>query len=71
LVPGLAFSPAGERLGQGGGYYDRFLPRLRPDCLTVGVVASALLVMALPTDPWDCRVSLVVTEKGVADPRGL
>jgi 5-formyltetrahydrofolate cyclo-ligase len=66
LVPGLAFTTQGGRLGQGGGYYDRFLPRLSKGCVTVGVAPQALVVASLPTDLWDQRLSLVVTEQGVA-----
>jgi 5-formyltetrahydrofolate cyclo-ligase len=68
VVPGLAFTASGERLGQGGGYYDRFLSRLSPSCIAVGVVPATLLVATLPTDPWDIPVRLVVTERGVAKP---
>ncbi len=48
LVPGLAFTADGVRLGQGGGHFDRFLPRLRPDCLTIGVGYREQLVDDLP-----------------------
>lgn len=71
LVPGLVFSPDGGRVGYGGGYYDRFLPRLRPDCVTIGLTPSALLVPELPLDSWDRRVSFVVTELGIAKPSSL
>jgi 5-formyltetrahydrofolate cyclo-ligase len=66
LVPGLAFTVQGGRLGQGGGYYDRFLPRLSESCITVGVSPEALVTPSLPTDSWDQKLSLVVTEQGVA-----
>ena len=62
VVPGLAFTAAGRRLGQGGGHFDRFLPRLRADCLTVGVCFREQLVAELPTGPHDVAVHLVVTD---------
>ncbi|MGC4047869.1 MAG: 5-formyltetrahydrofolate cyclo-ligase [Armatimonas sp.] len=71
LVPGLLFTTRGIRLGYGGGYYDRFLPRLRKDCITVGITSSPQLAPELPEEPWDYPVSLVVTELGIADPRSL
>lgn len=57
LVPALVLDRDGYRLGYGGGYYDRLLPRLRPECRTIGV--SSLLVERLPRDPWDIPVSLL------------
>lgn len=62
IVPALAFDECGYRLGYGGGYYDRFLPRLRPDCVTVGLMLDALVVTALPAEPHDVPVQIVVTE---------
>ena len=48
VVPGLAFTRRGDRLGQGGGHFDRFLTRLRGDCLRIGVAFHEQLVAALP-----------------------
>jgi 5-formyltetrahydrofolate cyclo-ligase len=62
VVPGLAFTADGRRLGQGGGHFDRFLPQLRPDCITIGVCFAEQLVDDLPTTPADVRVGLVVTD---------
>ena len=53
VVPGLAFTADGRRLGQGGGHYDRFLPRLRPDCVTIGACFAEQVVASLPTDDHD------------------
>ena len=37
LVPLLTFDQQGQRLGYGGGFYDRFLAKCRPDCLKIGL----------------------------------
>ena len=65
IVPGLAFTADGERLGQGGGWSDRFLPQLRAGCTTVGVGFQAQLVESLPTEPHDVTLSIVVTDVGI------
>lgn len=62
IVPGLGFTADGRRLGQGGGHYDRFLPRLRPDCVTIGVCFAEQLVADLPVEPHDARVDVVITD---------
>ena len=68
LVPGTAFTAAGDRLGQGGGWYDRFLPRTRPDCVWIGVGFEPQLVPTLPVEAHDVRLHLVVTEAGATGP---
>jgi 5-formyltetrahydrofolate cyclo-ligase len=62
VVPGVAFTPAGDRLGQGGGWYDRFLCRLAPATLTIGVCFAEQLVDELPCESHDVRVGRVVTD---------
>jgi 5-formyltetrahydrofolate cyclo-ligase len=62
LVPGVAFTAAGARLGQGGGFYDRILAG--PRGLAIGVGWSFQVVDAVPTDPWDQPVDALVTEAG-------
>ena len=64
IVPGLAFTKDGDRLGQGGGWYDRFLAGVRPDCITIGVAFGPQVVAALPVEPHDVRMDLVVTDDG-------
>lgn len=65
LVPLLAFTRAGARLGVGGGFYDRSLgfprmPGTPPHLIGVGYAAQE--VPALPSDPWDVALDAVVTE---------
>ena len=64
IVPGVAFAPDGARLGQGGGWYDRFLASVRPDCTSIGVGFDPQVVDALPTEPHDIRLHGIVTESG-------
>jgi 5-formyltetrahydrofolate cyclo-ligase len=64
IVPGLAFTRDGARLGQGSGWYDRFLPDVRPDCTTIGVGFAPQLLDELPQTRYDVRVDLVITDEG-------
>ena len=68
LVPGLAFTPDGWRLGRGGGFYDRFLSQLPATAAKLGVCFDLQLVDTLPTEPHDQRLDGVVTERGLAVP---
>jgi 5-formyltetrahydrofolate cyclo-ligase len=64
VLPGLAFTIAGDRLGQGGGWYDRFLTEVRADCTKIGVGFDLQLVDHLPVESHDVRLDCVVTESG-------
>lgn len=68
LVPGLAFTRSGDRLGQGGGWYDRFLTGLRPGCVTVGVGFVEQVLDHLPTEPHDVVLDHVVVDTGPVAP---
>lgn len=59
IVPGLAFTLAGDRLGYGQGYYDRFLPTV--SAATVGVCFADQLVDEMPLTDHDVRVDRVVS----------
>jgi len=65
MVPGLAFTGHGDRLGQGGGWYDRFLAGIRPDCTTIGVCFAEQVVDALPVEAHDVVLDQVVTDRGL------
>jgi 5-formyltetrahydrofolate cyclo-ligase len=62
LVPGLAFTRTGYRLGYGGGYYDRLLSTLR-HTPTLGACFQALLLAEIPREAHDVPVGFVVTEE--------
>ncbi len=69
FVPGLAFSASGQRLGRGGGFYDRFLASTGPGVTAVGLAYSFQVMERLPQEPWDQRLAYVVTERAVFDAR--
>lgn len=67
LVPGLGFDLAGRRLGQGGGYYDGLLRRLRARPAAppaIGVAYALQVVPRIPTEPYDEPVDELITEAG-------
>ena len=74
LVPGVAFDRLGNRLGQGGGYYDRLLGEIRSPAVAsrrtaravaVGLAYQFQVVSRVPAGVADHPVDLVVTESGV------
>src|SRR3954466_3207775 len=62
LVPGVAFSPSGARLGYGGGFYDRLIALLDARTICIAAAFHLQVVAELPESPHDQRVSAVLTE---------
>lgn len=60
FVPLVGFTPTLARLGQGGGYYDRWLAE-HPPLLAIGLAWDAQACDALPTEPHDVPLDVVVT----------
>ena len=67
LVPGIAFDGEGRRLGFGGGYYDRYLNRVRADAFSIGIGFHCQLVPRLPEEPFDKKLCALCTENGVIE----
>ncbi len=62
LVPGVAFTANGARLGYGGGFYDRLLLSLGRGTARVAAAFKLQMVDQLPEDPHDQRVDAIVTQ---------
>jgi 5-formyltetrahydrofolate cyclo-ligase len=63
IVPCLTCNHAGQRLGKGGGYYDRFLAHFRGG--TVLLCREKLIREEIPVEPHDYPIPWVLTEKGL------
>ncbi len=63
MVPGIAFTREGKRLGKGGGYYDKYLDRY-PGHKTVAFAYEFQIVPELPAELHDQPVDHVITERG-------
>ena len=66
IVPLVRFDRSGNRLGRGGGYYDRWL--VRNPCISIGVAFEAQRACEVPTRDHDVALDIVVTELGVRFP---
>jgi 5-formyltetrahydrofolate cyclo-ligase len=66
LVPGLAFTRDGGRLGRGGGYYDRLLAALPRSAVRIGVCFELQVVPELPREVHDMRMDTVITERATS-----
>jgi len=69
IVPLVGFDRAGNRLGYGGGFYDRTLELLRANgpVLAIGFAYSAQEMGGLPTEPTDQPLDMIVTEREVIE----
>jgi len=67
VVPGLAFDAHGHRLGRGGGYYDRFLSRLKRSATSIGLAFDVQMIDLVPINDDDISVKVVVTDRRVTN----
>jgi len=64
LIPLLAYDSEGNRLGYGGGYYDRTLAT-HPNAYRLGCAFAAQATETLPTEPHDIKLQAIATEQGI------
>ncbi|MEJ2696710.1 MAG: 5-formyltetrahydrofolate cyclo-ligase [Candidatus Sulfobium sp.] len=65
IIPGAGFDPAGNRIGYGGGYYDRLLAGLKRDIPVVAPAYEEQIAGSIPAEPHDIRVTVIVTDRRV------
>ena len=63
ILPGICFDSNGNRLGYGKGYYDRFLQI--HSLISVGLCYNSLIVKKVPTDMYDKKADIIVTENDI------
>ncbi len=64
LTPGQGFTAHGERLGRGGGFYDRFLPKCTK-AVPMAIAYEVQVVPELPVNTYDVKVRYLCTEKAL------
>ncbi|KMN44226.1 5-formyltetrahydrofolate cyclo-ligase [Bacillus sp. LK2] len=69
IVPGVAYTQRGERIGYGGGYYDRYLVHYKGK--TLSLAYDFQIVKHIPVEPFDKNVEKIITEKGTMVINGL
>lgn len=70
IVPGVAFDQHGGRLGNGAGYYDRLLQKVRPDAVMAAIGYEAQLLPQVAMDEHDVFMDFVVTERAIYPGKG-
>ncbi|AET66351.1 5,10-methenyltetrahydrofolate synthetase [Desulfosporosinus orientis DSM 765] len=65
VVPGAGFDLQGNRLGYGGGYYDRFFERLKNSVPKVALSFESQIIGQVPVDEHDAKMTKLITEKMV------
>ena len=70
MVPGVGFDRRGGRMGNGQGYYDRLLEKVRADCPLVAICYESQLFDEVLVGPHDVFMDKVITEKDVYTGRG-
>ena len=70
MVPGVGFTRDGARMGNGQGYYDRLLDRVRPEAPLIALAYECQLFARLAVSPHDVYMDKVITEKAIYEGRG-
>lgn len=65
IVPGLSFDRNGNRIGFGGGYYDRYLSKY--PVRTAGLCYDAFVVPEIPSEPFDIPVQMIITQSEIVE----
>lgn len=65
FVPGAAFDKSGNRLGYGGGFYDRFFERVKEEVPRIALTFHCQVVDKVPVEVYDKKVTMLVTEQGI------
>lgn len=65
IVPAVAYDINCYRLGYGGGFYDRFLCKLKPNTITIGVAFDFQIFDDIPKEPHDAQLNYVITESRI------
>jgi len=65
FIPLLAFDKKGFRVGYGGGYYDRFLAKCKPDVIKIGLSFFESAEGFIETDPFDIAMDYCITPAGI------
>lgn len=68
IVPAVAYDKDCYRLGYGGGFYDRFIERLREDAITVGIAFDLQIFDSVPKEDHDAKLDYIITESQILTP---
>lgn len=68
IVPAVAYDEDCYRLGYGGGFYDRFLEKLRDDAVTVGIAFDLQIFDSVPKETHDAQLNYIITETRTITP---
>ena len=64
IMPGAVFSESRDRIGYGGGYYDRYLEKY-PQCITAAVCYDFQILESIPSEEHDRKPDAIVSEKRI------
>ena len=70
MVPGTGFDPMGGRMGNGQGYYDRLLEKVRADCPLIAICYESQIFDEILVGPFDVFMDKVITENNIHTGKG-
>ena len=65
VVPGVAFDYDRNRLGYGGGFFDRFMCEVKTNCTKAAVAFDLQVLDKIPADAHDMKVDMIITENRI------